>query len=98
MRYSENFVVYVATQTSDGFRYIYYTSADSDNLGDSTYVHHGLGAATKDGSWHTITRDLDADLKEAQPDNKVEEVLGFLIRGSGRIDDIKTHNNVPTAP
>lgn len=98
MRFSESFVVYIAAQTSDGFRYIYYTSADSDNLGDSTYVHHGLGSQIRDGNWQTIRRDLEADLKEAQPDNELEEVLGFLIRGSGRVDDIKTSSALPTTP
>jgi hypothetical protein len=90
MKYSENFVVYIAVQTTDGFRYLHYTAANYDNLGTGRYVHHGLGSASKDGSWHTITRDLEVDLQEAQPDNHLEAILGFLIRGSGQIDDIKS--------
>ena len=90
MRYSENFVIYVAVQTTDGFRYIYYTQADYDNLGDDTYIHHGLGSVARDGSWHTFTRNLEADLHDAQPNNDLVEILGFLVRGSGRIDDIIT--------
>lgn len=100
MRYSEAYIVYIAAQTKDGFRYIYYTPAETDNLGTETYVHHGLGSQTTDGSWQTITRDLESDLKEAQPDNELEAVLGFLIRGSGRVDDIRTRESLvqPSAP
>ena len=41
-----------------------------------------------DGRWHTFVKDLQADLDEAQPGEKILEVNGFLIRGSGKVDDI----------
>ena len=91
MKYSEGFIVYVAVQTAKGFRYLEYTPVDYNNLGDGTYIHHGLGSATMDGNWHTFSRNLRHDLKEAQPDNELQAVLGLLIRGSGRIDNIKTN-------
>ncbi len=90
MKYNESFVIYIPVQTSDGFRYLYYTSANTDQLGDGQYIHHGLGSEAGDGLWHTFSRDLNADLKDAQPDNEMLQVDGFLIRGSGRVDDIKT--------
>ena len=109
MNYAENYIVYISVQTTDtsianGHRYIYYTSTGSDSLGTGEYVHHGLGAGTKDGQWHTIERDLLADLQEAQPGNDIVSVEAFLIRGSGLIDDIITFtegstpsNNAPVA-
>ena len=94
MKYSQNYVVYIATRTSKGFRYIYYTNSNSNGGGTSTYVHHGLGnLGLKDGTWHTVVRDLDADLKEFQPDNTITRVDAFLIRGTGRVDDIKLLSN-----
>lgn len=90
MRYSENFTIYIATQTLNGFRYLYYTASDADNLGDATYIHHGLGSSAKDNTWHTFIRNLDTDLKEAQPDNELLSIDAFLIRGNGRVDDIRT--------
>jgi len=45
-----------------------------------------------------MARDLERDLKDAQPDNELEAVLGFLIRGSGRVDDIRTREALPTVP
>ncbi len=95
MKYNESFTVYVAVQTKDGFRYLYYTPSAASNLGTATYVHHGLGTGIQDGNWHTLVRDLEHDLKEAQPDNELQAVLGFLIRGSGRVDDIKTRKDIP---
>ena len=37
-------------------------------------------------------RDLQADLAEAQPGVRILQVNGFLIRGSGKVDDIKLHS------
>jgi len=88
MKYSESFVVYIDTETTAGHRYIYYTPATHDGLGNGEYVHHGLGTYAMNGRWHTFVRDLQADLDEAQPGEKILEVNGFLIRGSGRVDDI----------
>ncbi len=95
MRYSESFVVYIAVQTKNGFRYIYYTPSATSNLGNDTYIHHGLGTGSMNGTWQTVTRNLAYDLKKAQPDNELVAVLGFLIRGSGRVDDIKTLSHIP---
>ena len=40
-------------------------------------------------------RDLERDLKEAEPDNELLAVLAFLVRGDGRVDDIKTRERQP---
>ena len=42
-----------------------------------------------DGQWHTFLTDLQADLSDAQPGVTILEVNGFLIRGSGKLDNIK---------
>jgi len=81
--------VYIDVETTAGHRYIYYTPEDYDGLGDGKYVHHGLGSDVIAGQWHTFVRDLQADLEEAQPGEEILEVNGFLIRGSGRVDDIE---------
>ena len=89
MKYSEYFVVYMDVVTTAGHRYIFYTPDDYDALGTGEYVHRGLGSGVISGQWHTFVRDLQADLEEAQPGEEILEVNGFLIRGSGRVDDIK---------
>ena len=94
MKYSEFFAVYVDVETTAGQRFITYKPVDYDGLGDGTYVYHGLGFSAIDGQWHTHVRDLSADLQEAQPGVTILEVNGFLIRGSGSVDDIRLRSNV----
>jgi hypothetical protein len=95
MKYSEVFTVYVKIKTSNGDRSLYYTPEDVNRLGSDRYIHHGLGSDVVDGQWHTFVRDLSADLEEAQPDATILEVNIFSIRGSGSVDDIKLHNQIP---
>jgi len=95
MRYSENFEVLIDVMTTAGQRYIYYTPVDDSSLGGGVYVHHGLGTDVRDGQWHTIISDLQADLEDAQPGVSILEVNGFRIHGSGRVDDIKLLSAMP---
>jgi len=92
MNFSENFYIYLVVDTSKGRRYLYYSSANSDRGMQSSgrSIHHGLGSESKDGTWHTYTRNLQADLQAFEPDNELLTVNGFLVRGSGRVDDIGT--------
>jgi len=62
---------------------------DYSGLGDGEYVRFALGGHVRDGQWHTVVRDLQADLNQAQPGVTILEVSCFLTRGSGRVDDIK---------
>lgn len=89
MRYGEWFVVYIAVRTKNGFRYLQYGPAATSTLGTGTYITHGLGSGLLNGTWQRVVRDLEADLKSGQPDNELEAILAFLIRGSGRVDDIR---------
>ena len=91
MRAAESYVVYIALETDLGLRYLTYTN--SNNLspaGSSTYINIGLGAATSNDSWVTITRKLETDLHAAQPDNDIIAIHGVLVRGPISIDDIRT--------
>jgi len=98
MNYNERYSIFVSLQTTKGHRYVYYTEKDTDSglSSSGTYIHQGLGASTIDGTWQTFTRDLEADLKEYEPDNSITTVNGFLVRGSGMIDDIALLKDVNT--
>ncbi len=65
-----------------------YLPSDNDSLGSGEYIHYGIGSDSIDGRWRTFTRDLQADLEQAQPGVRLLTVNGFLIRGSGKVDDI----------
>ncbi|MHB9139894.1 MAG: putative glycoside hydrolase, partial [Victivallaceae bacterium] len=89
IKYSERFSIYIALNTSAGLRYLAYTSNYSTPGGTGTYVYYNLGTGTADGKWHTIVRDLKADLARYQPTVTLNSVNAFLIRGSGCVDDIR---------
>ena len=90
MKYDERFVVYISVNTSKGHRYIYYTPDASDRgFVGSKYIHHGLGVSSIDATWRIFARDLAADLKDYEEDNNLLSINGFLIRGSGLVDDIQ---------
>ena len=90
MNYSENFSIYIAVETTDGVRYMNYERRDNNRGKSGNYIRFGLGANISDGSWHTIYRNLADDLHQFEPNNNIVAINAFLIRGSGKIDDIKT--------
>jgi hypothetical protein len=53
------------------------------------YISLGLCPDTKNGTWQTVARDLEHDLQKYEPSNSLKFVNAFLIRGSGRLDNIK---------
>lgn len=93
MNFSENFSIYIATQTTDGVRYFNYENRSDDRGKVGNYIRFGLGSNLTDGTWQTFRRNLQDDLHKFEPDNNLVEINGFLIRGSGKVDDIKTMLN-----
>lgn len=100
IKYDEPYSFYFTVETTKGERYLYYSSAANDRgiIGNGTYIHHGLGESFMDGRWHTITRNLEEDLKDFEPDNHIVAVNGMLIRGSGRIDELILSDGAPLLP
>jgi hypothetical protein len=90
MNYNEDFKVYIRVITKKGFRFLTYTPEDTNRGFDGEkYIYFGLGSDIIDGNWHTINRDLEADLKSVENDNEIISVNGIIFRGSGKVDDIK---------
>ncbi|MGQ7846301.1 DUF1800 family protein [Granulosicoccus sp. 3-233] len=90
MQVTEAYTLYIRIDTSDGWRYLTYSNSNSDALANSTgqYIRYGLGSSSTDGTWRVFSRDLASDLTNAQPENTLLAVNGFLVRGSMRLDDI----------
>ncbi|WP_041064857.1 hypothetical protein [Thiolapillus brandeum] len=89
-RFAEDFVVYVALDTTQGPRYMRYRPVNGDMGVDGNYIDFGLGAGMDDGQWHTFERNLQQDVSAFEPGNLVLAINAFLVRGSGRLDDIQT--------
>jgi len=92
MKCSVPYTIYIITKTKKGLRYLFYVSTPSRGLkhGFENGIHHGLGEATIDGRWRMITRDLSSDLQDAEPNNEIVSIDGFIYSGGngGRIDNI----------
>jgi len=90
MKFSEPFEIHIKIETLQGTRFLIYTDAATDALGTGQDIKYGLSATAKNGTWQTFARNLIDDLKNAQPDNELISIEDFRVRGSGRVDDIKT--------
>lgn len=82
-KYQESYVIIISVETLDGDRNLIYTSGS-----DGGDLYFGLGSQTIDGKWHTIRRDLEADLERYEPNNSIVSVNAFIVRGSGLMDKI----------
>ena len=90
MKFAEYHQMFVLLETTQGRRYLYYTS-QANNRGKlgSSYIHIGLGTNHMNGQWYTENRDLEADLHLYEPNNDIIAVNGILFRGSGSVDNVK---------
>jgi YD repeat-containing protein len=95
MKYDSDFVISVAAQTSSGMQYLSFTPNEEDNLSADENIYYGLGSGSKDGKWHTYVFDLKDALHEVQPNITIQSLTGFYVRGSGRIDDVRTWKKIP---
>jgi hypothetical protein len=96
MNYSEPFVIYISVQTTNGHRYMRYSPSNNSEGRSGEYIRIGLGADADDGGWRTFTRDISVDIEEAEAGNQLIAIDAFLIRGSGRVDDIQTLESIDT--
>ena len=90
------YTIYVLADTKLGIRYIFYVSTPSRGLkhGLENGIHHGLGESTIANRWMRISRDLERDIKDAEPNNSLISVNGFIFNGGDgtRIDNITLYN------
>ena len=84
MNYSEDFVIIVGLNTKEGKRYLIYTPGTKNG-----YMQYGLGKEATDGVWRRYTRNLQKDLERFDNMNYINSVETFVIRGSGKIDNVK---------
>ena len=89
MKFSEPFIVSASLATTAGNIRLRYTPFDDDFLGTISSVSFGIGTQARDGQWHHFVRNLQADLDYAIPGAKILMVKRLLVRGSGRVTDIK---------
>jgi len=82
MNYSEDFVILIVLDTLDGKRHLIYTPDDKNS-----YLQYGLDRVDE-GKWKKYSRNLEKDLQLYEEDNKIISIKDFIIKGSGKIDNI----------
>jgi len=73
-------------------RYLTYRPVNTDHGINSTYpnyIYLGLGSDKSNDQWHSIQRNMLADLQKFEPGNTITSVTAFLVRGNGKVDDIE---------
>ena len=93
MKNSDGFIIYIATNTSNGIRYLKYSDNNFSNNGiDGNEIYYGLGYNSADNKWHTFVRDISADIQNFEADNELLSIEGMIVIGSTRIDDLELFN------
>lgn len=94
MKYAGDFQVLIYLDTSDGVRYLSYsTTQDPGFVGNKFYFR--MDDSFKDGNWHTITRDLQKDVNVYSPTTIIQGIGYFSIYGNGKVDNLRGLRNLP---
>jgi hypothetical protein len=85
MKYNIDYTVMLRVLNTDGdLRELRYVPEDNNNgphNWDPPTMVYGLGSDTKDGQWHTFTRDLELDFESAFTGETLGTILWFKIKG-----------------
>ncbi len=92
-RFEKSFTFYVTVETDWGRRFLTYLPWARDIGQRGAYILIGLGTSAADGQWHSLQRDLAADLAHYEPGNRIVSVNGLFVRGNGLLDDIALSSN-----
>ncbi len=88
MKFDSRYYIYIHVETASGeVRRIRYSSS-RDHEVKNGMLRISLGNDSDEGSWVSVERDLEADLKTLLPDDTIVAVNGFEVQGSGMVDDI----------
>ncbi len=93
INYTHYFKIYIRVNSTNGVRFLTYYPLEEEFGKEGRFVQYALGKV-RDGQWHTFSRNLQADLEKYEEGNKVVEITGFFIRGTGMVDDIELNRKV----
>jgi len=91
MKFNQIFSININIKTQNGERWLSYIPKDTGsgiNHQYPKYIVHGIGSNKTNNEWHTITRDLERDLKRYEPNNEFIKLNYITIKGGGYIDNI----------
>jgi hypothetical protein len=86
------FYIFVKVITKDRNRNIAYNNHKSD--AGAYYKYINLSDRLYEGSWNTVVRNLNYDLKKSEPDNEIISIIDIYTRGNFRIDNINLFTSI----
>lgn len=89
LNFDSDYKFYVSVSTTDGDKVIYYEPTDNGDAIIGGKYKFSLGTSTKDGVWHTITRNLVDDVHSLDSNVDVLKIYRIAVRGSGMIDNVR---------
>ncbi len=89
---------YARVQTNLGQYYVLYSfNFPRTGLTDGSYISIHLDPTYKDGAWHTVMRDLQADVASVVPGATITSVENFIVGSTGvRVDNIQLSSQIAT--
>ncbi len=85
-----DFRTFVRVTTDQGDKYFMYSFSPVEGPFAGRYYGFSLSPILKDGAWHTIVRDLAADVAVAFPGATIQSVEEFVVGGTSmRVDNVK---------
>jgi len=89
MKITGVYTIYVSVDTEQGHRWLFYNRLNVDVGHHGAGILNGIGNNTNNGTWQKVTVDLDRDLQDTEPNNRIIRVNGMRFGGIlGRIDNI----------
>ncbi len=94
LKSSNEVYAFVALQTDQNqLYYLWYSFGKAPGAVFGRYASVNLNPAFKDGQWHTVTRDLSADLHSVFPNVNIASVENLIVGSLGaRVDNVKLVN------
>lgn len=85
-----DFRTFVNIITDQGTKYLMYSFSPTEGPFAGRYYGFSLNPSLKDGAWHTVVRDLTADVAVAFPGATILSVEEFIAGGTSmRMDNVK---------
>ena len=85
-RSSSDFSITLRVLDSSGTTiFLKYTTDDGPTKGVGNVISVHLGSRYRDGTWHSILRDLNYDILSVNWKSTIRQIIGFSIRGSVEI-------------
>ena len=79
--------IYFQLNSSGGLKYLVYTTAMTQQGGDSDLIYINLGEVVNE-QWYTVRRNLAEDLKSKFPTLDILQVKNLFVYGSLKLDNV----------